>query len=220
MRISVTATATGLFMLAAFPASAEILSDGRGLNPSSPMGKYLYSMSFYQGMYAVAVQADRALKVSCSEKYDIKPVNVVVLAPIDLPEGAAQAASGAWIYRYDAVRCGTKKRYNLMMTAQPSAAPRANMLLPGDTITSPRLMMDAVKVVGIKAASSLDSECKELQIFDTALTQGPHTVTEGEKTHHGVWKESWTFQGCGKQVALPVTFIPDGKGGTSFSVEK
>jgi hypothetical protein len=220
VRISITKAALGLFILVASPVGAETLSDGRALNPSSPLGKYLFSMDFFKGMHVVAYQADRTLGIGCDGKYDIKPLNLVVLKPVELPDGAPQATSGAWAYRYDAVRCGAAKRYNMLMIAQPGAAPRANMLLPGDSIASPQLMMDAVKVVGANATSSLGSECKELQIFDTALTQGPHTVTEGDKAFQGVWKESWTFQGCGKQVAVPVTFIPDGKGGTTFAVSK
>lgn len=217
MQIMTKGIAISLFILASFPVSAEVLSDGRELNPSSTLGKYLYSMNFYQGMYNVAVQRDRALEISCNDKYDIKPVNLVVLAPINLPDGSTQATAGTWIYRYDAVRCGTTKRYNLMMTAQSDAAPRASILLPGDTITTPQLMVDAMKVVTMPAFVSLGKQCKELQVFDTALVDAPHTVTEGQQVHHGVWLEKWTFQGCGKQTTVPVTFIPDGKGGTSFS---
>ena len=32
-----------------------------------------------------------------------------------------------------------------------------------------------------------------------------------------IWKERWTFSGCGSATTITMTFTPDGKGGTSFS---
>lgn len=38
----------------------------------------------------------------------------------------------------------------------------------------------------------------------------------GDKAIKGVWTEIWTFRMCGKLINVPMTFVPDGKGGTSF----
>jgi hypothetical protein len=207
------------FVLAGSHVFAETLVDGRAFNPSSAIGKYLFSDDFYKGMLAFAHQSDRALGVACDERYEIKPLSIVVIKPVELPDGATQATAGVWSYRYDAVRCGSSKRYNLAMIVQSGAAPRPAPLLPGNTIASAQLAADAMKAVIVKASFSLN-KCDEARIFDTAVTANQQTVTEGDKTYYGVWKENWTFKGCGNQVVVPITFIPDGKGGTSFVAGK
>ena len=183
------------------------------------MGTYLYSADFYQAMYAIAVQADRTLKISCDSKYQVTPLTLVVLSPIVHPETSQHPMNGIWSYRFNAVRCGATKTYNLMMTAQPGQQPRASMMLPGHTIASPLLIKDAFKVAAPGVAHALGRNCKELQVFDTVLTKAPHTFTEGGRSYPGAWMERWTFQGCGKQVSQAMTFVPDGKGGTYITAK-
>lgn len=208
-----------LAALAVVPVRAETLTTGRDLDAESPMGKYLLSMDFYKRMHAIAVEADRVLGVRCDTRYEIRPLSVIVFKPVELPTGALHATGGIWAYRFDANRCGTTKRYNLMMTSQPGAAPRAAMMVPGDTITSPLLARDTIRSVAAKASIALDGKCEKVQIFDTAVAEQPHAVTQGGTTYQGVWKEIWTFQGCGQRVPVPVIFVPDGKGGTNFFTE-
>ena len=212
-----------LFVLVAggtLPAAAEMLSDGRALNPASPLARYLFSQDFLREMYEAAVKMDRALSITCNDQYTIQSVDLIVVTPIDFPEGATHAASGEWVQRYDAVRCGTSKRFNMIFAAQPDGTTRSRMLLPGNTMASLRLMVDTIPMVSVVGATELGKDCRDMMVADTAVAQGPHAVTEDGKTTEGVWIENWTVQGCGKEMVARVTFTPDGKGGAHIAVSK
>jgi hypothetical protein len=208
----------GVLAVIASAASAEVLTDSRGLKANSPMAKYLFSQAFFKSMAEAAGALDRDLGIACAEDYSITPVNFIVLRPIDLPDGAKEAASGAWIYRYDVQRCGKTKRNNLLVEVQKDG-PRADILLPGETFATPRQMTEAIPMVGAYAAPSLEKVCKEIRVADTRIVKPP-VVAKGAKGPTAPWKENWVVQGCGKQVDVPVTFTPNPKGGSSMSVGK
>jgi len=209
-----------LLALASGRASAEVLTDGRAIKRDSAMDKYLNSPAAVRLMYEGAVFVDRSLGIVCDGEYRIQPIVLIVVEPVNLPEGAKEATAGAWINRFDVTRCGKTKRNNLISIAQPNAEPKRRMLPPGESIASPILMMDAMAPIKLQASRSLDKDCREANVYDIGVTKMPHSVTEGGKTLNGVWQENWTIQGCGKMVSVPVTFIPDGRGGTTFAVGK
>jgi hypothetical protein len=180
----------------------------------------LFSQDFLREMYEAAVKMDRALGTACTEQYTIQPVNLFVVHPIDFPEGATHAVSGEWVQRYDAVRCATTKRFNMIFAVQPDGTTHSRMLLPGNTMASLRLMLEAIPGVGAAASAELGKDCRETMIADTTVAQGPHTFFEGGKSFEGVWIENWTVQGCGKTMVARVRFIPDGKNGTHFTILK
>jgi hypothetical protein len=220
MRRARSAALIVLVTAGTLPVAAEVLKDGRALNPTSPLAKYLFSQEFLREMYEAAVKMDRALGIACTDQYTIRPVDLFVVDPIDFPEGATHAASGEWVQRYDAVRCATTKRFNMIFEVQPDGTTHSRMLLPGNTMASLRLMLEAIPGVGAAASAELGKDCRDTMIADTKVAQGPHRFFEGGKAFEGVWIENWTVQGCGKTMVARIRFIPDGKNGTHFTILK
>lgn len=217
MRKVTAAVVLGLAALvAASGARAEVLRNIAELKEGTAMHGYLYSPEFHRAMYQSASELDRALNTPCTEQYDITVKQIFVLQPIELPDGTKKATSGNWIYRYDAARCGATRRYNLMMTAQPDGALRRGMLAPGNTLATPQLMAETIKLL---KESPLGKDCPDPQVFDTTLVQPPRLVGPGAAAADDEWKETWTIHGCGRQTAVPVEFKRRAGQGTSITVQ-
>ena len=204
--------------LAAQPAGAAVLHNESELRANTPMLAYLTGRDKSKLMFDAAVAMDKRLGIACASKYTIKLEHIIVERPIDLPDGAAEPRSGAWIYRYTATRCGSTKRFNILLAAQPGAKPKAGLLPPGGTLASPLLMHDALPSVENGYLVQTGQTCAGLQIFDIVVSAKPHTATVKGKSVAGVWDETWTMQGCGHKVDVPVQFVPDGHGGVYFTV--
>ncbi len=217
MRFALTALAACVVTTSL--ANAEIISDPRQIKAGSPIAKYLASSEVRKTLIDVAVRLDRAFGIECIGDYQIKLETLTIQSPINLPDGAAHAASGAWRLGYDATRCGEIKRYNVQFAAKPGTAPEPGMLAPGSSIASFQLYADAMTGSYVVASARLGG-CKEARLFHTTLTKAPHAETEGDKVRNGVWNEDWTFAGCGKRVVLPMKFTPAPDGGTIWSIGK
>ncbi len=215
MSHKMAAAVIGALALLSAPATAEVLNSSRSLKPDSPMAHYLFSQGFFKSMADGAAALDKDLGVACDEDYSVTPASFIVLQPINLPAGAEHATSGAWVYRYDVTRCGKTKRNNMLVSIGKDG-PQAELLLPGHTFATPRQMAEAIPTVGAYAAPVLEKDCKQIRIADTTVVKPP-TVAAGAKAPTAPWKERWTVYGCGKQVDVPVTFTPDGKGSSTLS---
>jgi len=214
----VSAVVFGFLLLVVPGVQAETLSDVSQMKPESRIAQYLHSQQLMKGLFQVAVKVDQDLGLACKGDYQIRPVSVVIFSAIDLPDGAAQPTSGVWIYRYDAVRCQTTKRYNVLLTAQPGGVPEVAIFPPGNTIASPQLMETLVPAVLDGAERAVGGGCQDAQVFDTAVTQPPRDRDADATVDTGTWKEDWTVLACGKSVKIPLVFSPDGNGGTKFVV--
>jgi hypothetical protein len=95
---------------------------------------------------------------------------------------------------------------------QASEGPAATSAagVPGGTTADPTLQRDVSNMV-LLMDSALDKTCKDHRIVDTAVTE---TLPNG---HTGA--ELWTVDRCGKKIRYPISYMPDGHGGTFFAVE-
>jgi len=157
---------------------------------------------------------------SCtSMQATITPVDVFVLSPIEFTDASANPVRGAWINRYRFERCGESRIYNAAFVAKPSGEmPAIVPYFPGNTRAGMLLIKDALPTAVLSAkAQTNQATCKAINVVNMELKQAPHTVTEGNVTHNGVWNETWSFQLCGKTAEVDMTFIPDANGGgTTF----
>lgn len=212
-----------LAAMAATPAGAQAPAPTDARQPSR-LTAYLYGKEQIGALYEVGRQWDRklGLQQDCKGAYNIQPAALFLLKPIDFPEGKTHPVAGVWQHRYVFERCGKRMTYNAVFVAQPGDKPEVRPHVPGNTNASALLV--AYTLRGAYPAALLRlakraKDCKEADLIDTRLTQQPRTSSAEADKGGGRWEEVWTFRGCGHDVELPITFTPDGKGGTHYAIK-
>lgn len=208
-----------LLPLAAF---AETVTETADLPANHHTASYIFSQPSMTLLGKLAATQDKQLGLAqqCTSGYQVKPLTMAVLTPIEYPDDAAHPTAGIWLVRYEAERCGQTKIYNASFVAHPDGkAPTVAAYFPGSTYASPVLVKDAMMAAVPSALiRSGQTGCKDIKVMDMQPTAIPRDVAEGSGILEGVWKETWTFLICGRQVAVPMTFTPDADGhGTTFS---
>jgi hypothetical protein len=93
--------------------------------------------------------------------------------------------------------------------------------LPGTSAAGLQLQKDAAMSVFVAASMALKipKSCQQVDIPNTQLVSPPkNPVFKNGVLITGNWQERWTVAMCGKKALVPITFIPDGKGGTYYKV--
>ncbi|MDT3735354.1 MAG: hypothetical protein ROZ00_03900 [Denitratisoma sp.] len=198
-------------------APNAIPASGSESRQPSRLTAYLNGKDQIGEMYAIGRQWDKklGLQQNCKEPYNIQPLSIFLLKPIDFPEGRPHPVSGSWQQRYVFERCGKRMTYNAVFVARNGDKPEARPHYPGTSNASMQQIGDALKSAAPAALARLAKRskgCKEADLIDTKLTHAPHEVG---KT--GRWEETWTFRGCGHDVDIPISFTPDGKGGMHYA---
>lgn len=198
------------------PLRAETLASIHELAQHPRIQKYIYDKTAYGELYKLGKEQDKRLGLAqgCSGNTGVTIKGLILLEPIDFPEGAAHPVKGAWQYRYDLTRCGEAKIYNAVAVAQKGgAAPVMRSYFPGNSRANLVLVRDAMVPATAAAAMTAkpDKACRKIDVLDMRVTQEP------ESTGRKPWQEIWTFSFCGKQGATEITFTPDAEGpGTTF----
>ena len=198
------------------PAAGEV-------KPASRLTVYLYGKEQIGELYTVGRLWDNklGLQQNCKEPYNVQPLNLFLLRPIEFAEGKPHPVAGVWQHRYVFERCGKRMTYNAVFVARPGDKPEVRPHVPGNTNASSLLLADTLKGATPAALLRLGKRarnCKEVEFIDTRLTHPPRVPTATDKPA-GHWEEVWTFRGCGHDVELPITFTPDGKGGTLYTIK-
>jgi hypothetical protein len=203
---------------------AEIVNNAAELAGAKRVDAYIYSRANLVELSKQAQEQDEkfGIDIRCKDAADaVTPKNLIVIAPIDLPDDATHPVKGAWLMRYGFVRCGNEKIYNAVFVARPGGAPLIQAYYPGAPRAGPPLIKDAMD--GMLAAAkqrSSNPACKDYSVFDMRITEQPHDVVEQGATIAGVWREVWTFRACGVTIDVPIKFVPNAKlGATDFVIE-
>lgn len=211
----------------AAPAGAQApatppASGGEARQPSR-LTAYFHGKEQIGALYEVGRQWDKklGLQQDCKGPYNIQPLSIFLLKPIDFPEGKPHPVAGSWQHRYVFERCGKRMTYNTVFVARNGEKPETRPHVPGNTNASALLLADTLK--GATAAALLRlskraKDCRQAELIDTRLTRPPRETGETDKPL-GQWEEAWTFRGCGHDIDLPITFTPDGKGGTHYAIK-
>jgi hypothetical protein len=204
-------------------APAPIASSDGGARQPSRLTAYFHGKEQIGELYAVGRQWDKklGLQQDCKGPYNIQPASLFLLKPIDFPEGKLHPTAGAWQHRYVFERCGKRMTYNAVFVARPDDKPETRPHVPGNTNASALLIADTLKgaySAALLRLSKRAKDCKQAEFIDTKLIHPPSTAREGDKPA-GHWEETWTFRGCGHDIELPITFNPDGKGGTYYVIK-
>lgn len=194
---------------------------GEARQPSR-LTTYLYGKDQIGELYAVGREWDKKLGLQdCKGPYNIQPAGLFLLRPIDFPEDRPHPVAGVWQHRYVFERCGKRMTYNAVFVARPGGKPETRPHVPGNTNASALLLADTLKGATTAAVLKLSKgakACKQADLIDTRLTHPPREAKDADKPA-GHWEEAWTFRGCGHDVELPITFTPDGKGGTDYAIK-
>jgi hypothetical protein len=217
----------GLAAVSAMPANAQNAApvptpSGETRQPSR-LTAYLYGKEQIGALYEVGREWDKklGLQQDCKGPYNIQPAAVFLLKPIDFPEGKPHPVAGAWQHRYVFERCGKRMTYNAVFIARKGEKPETRPHVPGNTNASALLLADTLKGAHGAALLRLSKrarDCRQAELIDTKLTRPPRETLEADKPI-GQWEEAWTFRGCGHDVEVPITFSPDGKGGTHYVIK-
>lgn len=203
---------------------AETINTGADVKPNTRSGAYLFSQQMQETLYRLGVEQDLrlGLQTGCKSQFNVMPVALIVLSPIELSDGKPHPTKGTWLVRYTLNRCGDSKVYNaLFAVTDEGSAPKYRAYYPGSTNAHPVLVKDTMVAATSNAiVRSGLKDCKSADVLDMRVTEQPHNVVSGEKEFKGVWVETWTFKTCGQNTDVPITFTPDiGGGGTSYTMK-
>jgi len=116
----------------------------------------------------------------------------------------------SWVERY-LVDCEPRAQRNLMIIVENNHA-RAIELLPGETKTDPQLQRDAIGAAKAAALAENPKGCERAGTTDTRAIK-PY------KDGHTPWVERWSFDLCGKNAVVEMSFLPGGASGTSYAAK-
>lgn len=122
--------------------------------------------------------------------------------------------NATWVEAVPGTACGQTRRYRVMVVIRNG---KASMLseFPGESYASPLLQHDAIlPVAGAVAAFQPKGQTCVPDVVDTHLSgTAPAALKQP-------WTETWTVVSCGKQLSVPVHFVPDEVGpGTSIHID-
>ncbi|NTU50467.1 MAG: hypothetical protein HGA87_06295 [Desulfobulbaceae bacterium] len=203
-----------LSLLMVSVASAETIRSSPDIPPSPKFQAYIESILTSDIIRQIGLQQDKKFGLHQNVKSEpvVQPIGLSIVNPIDFPDGSNNPISGAWTVRFAFTRNGDTKVYNIIFFAEAGGAPHAEAFWPGTTLAAPLLIHDAL-LFAVNAAKIKrgDLKCKSMDIFDMRVDK--------PLDEKGCWSEIWTFRACGKDVDVPISFVPNPKtGGTSFFI--
>lgn len=202
-----------LLPLAAFP---ETSSNNASLRNNAKTLAYLTDDGIETKLVEIGKAYDEQFGVVCNGEIKVKysADTIFILKPVEFPDGTQHPMDGVWQYRFDFVRCGRSATYNVAIVAQKGGEPRYAPLLPGNTIASPTLQMDAIRIVRLKVAAEAkvkkNRQCDDFVISNTSLVSIPQQSKDGGAG--GRWEERWVARYCGADIPTPICFTPNAKG--------
>lgn len=220
--------AVALILAAASPALAQSSPDLPGTSPApaatgNPERFKAYIASpGYQGFLGQVALGGEG--ISAPECKTPKLVSHAVVAMFTLPNFAdgIHPDAGVWLDRVTMDRCGTKVFQNIIMRAVPGdKPPAAALMLPGETGTTPAKQQEVISdVIAAYAKAKCDDPTKIIPVnTKTEKPTKPVKLDDKGRLVEGVWKETWSFNACGKPSKLTVEFSADGKGGLAHKVK-
>jgi len=149
---------------------------------------------------------------SCSEiSFDSK-FDVVVLQPAQFSADARSLTAGAWIESFTVTACGVTRRHNIFNVVKGSPVLRLPKLV-GTSRADHQLQTDAAPHLFAGAARFVPQGCKSFYASDTQFLGEEGAVISNAKPGPAcAWREEWTLWACGKEIVVPIKFIPDATG--------
>lgn len=215
---------TALTIVASPGALAETAILGTNIALGSKIFQYIVAPPQLETMYIQGRRQDIALhlQVDCKAEMQVRPKQMILLDTIDLPDDRSNPVKGSWQVRYDLVRCGETKLYDVVLVADPAGGkPTVAAHFPGDSIAGLRLVRDAIaQTAALANGKAGDAACKRVEqviVADMRVVERPHRVVDGDHVYENVWNERWTFDVCGRPIVAMMRFVPTPRdGGTDW----
>ena len=140
---------------------------------------------------------------------------ITILTPVSYSANGFPIA-GVWRHRFPVSGCGNDTIWTLYASAGADEKIGIVIAAPGTTAADLTLQRDAYRYVTLQAGL-IAKDCKSsFPVMNTKFEgfglANPKMDDPGEGQPHRPWRETWTVIGCGRQIDVPLNFIPDGKG--------
>jgi hypothetical protein len=211
-----TLIASLLLLLATLASAEEVYTSAADIKPGR-FQTYLHARETYSGLNDIGLFWDKllGLQQTCEGAHEVRPLDVVLLDPVVFPDAGDYPTRGIWKVRFQYWRCNDFKTYNALFTATGGTKPQLLPAIPGFSQASPALAMDALKSIFPQVQAQLAklgaADCKLIYPFEARMTPAAMAKPQAE-----TWQERWTFQGCGKQTDMMMTFNPKAVDGKFF----
>ncbi len=194
-----------LLLLAATPAWGQIPPE---------LDRFVLEPQHRAAVLATARQEDAGIIAACATATVQAGEALTIFRPVQF-DPAGKPTAGAWRERLRVVGCGQTRILNVLSLVRGPGQLAIGPLLAGDTQADPVLQRDSVRIA-FAAASAAFSGCQDAAVIDThyAGPEGAANPTLPLARRIPPWREDWTLRGCGKQIVLPLHFIPDATGTT------
>lgn len=198
--------------------------------------RYLAHPAYLQHLQTAIAGIDASLPTLCKKMEHTVRSEPTLLEPVifaDMDSGDETAPiAGVWYERLSFEGCSGMHALSLLMQAQADAPPRAVPLLPGTTIASPDLQLEAVALVRERAAERFPG-CDTLQVVQTNFIGfTDESDAESRLKDKSVdiiwqslpespdWTEDWMLLGCTGLLPFEVEFLHvDRQGSPVFAVQ-
>jgi hypothetical protein len=220
--------AVALVLAAASPALAQNAHELPGTlpAPAAPgdperFKAYIASPGYQGFLGQIAIGGENISAPECKEPKLVSHSVVAMFVLPDFGEGVHPHA-GAWLDRVTMDRCGTKVFQNVAMRASPdNKPPAAALMLPGETGTTPAKQGEVINDLIAAFAKAKCSDPTRIIPVNTKMEKAakPPRLDESGRLIEGNWKETWSFNACGKPAKATVEFTADGKGGLTHKVK-
>lgn len=220
--------AFALALLAAAPAFAQSPAPAPAQdpapaadNPAARFQAYATSEGYRNSIGQLAVMGDTVSAPECKKHQPKERAALTVFMPPMFGEGL-HPTSGLWMDRIKMDRCGTITFQNVLVQAQANGQPpMVSLKMPGQTAANPPMQDLVMKEVVAAVTKGKCTDIGKIIPVDSKVNKEtkPRKVNQQGMLVEGAWKETWTFNACGKKVNATVDFVTDGKGGLSHKVK-
>jgi hypothetical protein len=220
--------AVALVLAAAAPALAQNAPELPGTLPAPTASSdperfkaYIGSQGYQGFLGQIAMNGESISAPECKQPKLISHSVVAMFALPSFGEGVHPHA-GAWLDRVTMDRCGTQVFQNIAMRASPeNKPPAAALMLPGETGTTPNKQGEVIADLITAFAKAKCNDPSKIIPVNTKVEKAakPLKLDEQGRLIEGNWKETWSFNACGKPAKATIEFTADGKGGLAHKVK-
>jgi hypothetical protein len=156
------------------------------------------------------LQYEDSLSIHCKQITPdwVRAQQTVYVAPVSNAEN--RLTSAIWSEMVPGTACGQPRNFRALVVVRDGRISLTRQL-PGTSNTTPLLERDArVSVMGALLIHHPHEELKSpLDVLDTEL------VGVNPPPAHQAWKEVWLVQVNGREMRVPIEFMPDQPGGST-----
>ena len=139
--------------------------------------------------------------------------DIGILAAVQT-DAAGRVTAGEWKETIQESGCGATRLLNALTTVQADGTLQVQPLLPGTTITDPRLQQDSVQYAAA-GMGEMPPGCDQGGVLDTrfvGLDGRPPGTQPSLGSPPMPWTEVWTLIACAKRADVTMHFTPDPTG--------